>query len=143
VGDKIGYAVFPAGPAGSKPFNVCSGAIGVSAFSKKKDAAALFIKWVTSKDIVMRLQVAGNSGARKSVWANPESTKNWPKDLVEVVNASNLIGVGSDRPRVINVNEARDIISEPILVGFEGGDVAAAARNANIKFQALIDGEKK
>jgi len=87
--------------------------------------------------------VAGNSGARKSVWANPESTKNWPKDLVEVVNASNLIGVGSDRPRVINVTEARDIISEPILVGFEGGDVAAAARSANIKFQALIDSEKK
>lgn len=143
VGDKIGYAVFPAGPAGSKPFNVCSGAVGVSAFSRKKDAAALFVKWVTSKDIVMRLQVAGNSGARKSVWANPESTKNWPKDLVEVVNASNLIGVGSDRPRVINVTEARDIISEPILVGFEGGDVAAAARSANIKFQALIDGEKK
>lgn len=143
VGDKIGFAVFPAGPAGSKPFNVCSGAIGISNFSKKKDAAALFVKWVTSKNIVMQLQAAGNSGARKSVWANPESTKNWPKELVEVVNASNLIGVGWDRPRVINVNEARDIVSMPILVGFEGGDVAKAARQANKEFQELIDGEKK
>ncbi len=143
VGDKIGFAVFPAGPAGSKPFNVCSGAIGVSNFSKQKDAAAEFVKWMTSKAMVMRLQVAGNSGARKSVWANPESTKTWPKELVEVVNKSNEIGVGWDRPRVINVTQARDIISEPLLVGFEGGDVAAAAKKAQVAFQALIDSEKK
>ena len=143
VGDKIGFAVFPAGPAGSKPFNVCSGAVGVSNFSKQKEAAAVFVKWMTSKDMVMRLQVAGNSGARKSVWANPESTKSWPKELVEVVNKSNEIGVGWDRPRVINVTQARDIISEPLLVGFEGGDVAAAAKKAQVAFQALIDGEKK
>ena len=143
VGDKIGYAVFPAGPAGSKPFNVCSGAVGVSNFSKQKDAAVEFAKWVTSKDVVMRLQVVGNSGARKSVWANPESTKSWPKELVEVVNKSNELGIGWDRPRVINVTQARDIVSEPLLVGFEGGDVAAAAKKAQIAFQALIDGEKK
>ena len=143
VGDKIGFAVFPAGPAGSKPFNVCSGAVGIGNFSKQKEAAALFVKWMTSKDMVMRLQVAGNSGARKSVWANPESTKSWPKELVEVVNKSNEIGVGWDRPRVINVTQARDIISEPLLVGFEGGDVEAAAKKAQVAFQALIDGEKK
>lgn len=143
VGDKIGYAVFPAGPAGSKPFNVCSGAVGVSNFSKQKEAAVEFAKWVTSKDVVMRLQVVGNSGARKSVWANPESTKSWPKELVEVVNKSNELGIGWDRPRVINVTQARDIVSEPLLVGFEGGDVAAAAKKAQVAFQALIDGEKK
>ena len=143
VGDKIGFAVFPAGPAGAKPFNVCSGAVGIGNFSKQKEAAALFVKWMTSKDMVMRLQVAGNSGARKSVWANPESTKSWPKELVEVVNKSNEIGIGWDRPRVINVTQARDIISEPLLVGFEGGDVAAAAKKAQVAFQALIDGEKK
>jgi multiple sugar transport system substrate-binding protein len=143
VGDKIGFAVFPAGPAGSKPFNVCSGAIGVSNFSKQKEAAAVFVKWMTTKDMVMRLQVAGNSGARKSVWANPESTKSWPPELVAVVNKSNEIGIGWDRPRVINVTQARDIISEPLLVGFEGGDVEAAAHKAQAAFQALIDGEKK
>jgi multiple sugar transport system substrate-binding protein len=143
VGDKIGFAVFPAGPAGSKPYNVCSGAIGVGAFSKQKDASVEFLKWVTGKDVVMRLQVEGNSGARKSVWANPDSTKQWPKELVDVINQSNNIGVGWDRPRVINVAQARDILSEPVLVGFEGGDVEAAAKKAQGEFQALIDGEKK
>jgi len=143
VGDKIGFAVFPAGPAGSKPFNVCSGAVGVGNFSKQKNAAVEFVKWVTSKDIVMRLQAAGNSGGRKSVWANPESTKNWPPELVAVVNKSNEIGIGWDRPRVINVTQARDIVSEPLLVGFEGGDVEAAAKKAQAAFQALIDSEKK
>jgi multiple sugar transport system substrate-binding protein len=91
----------------------------------------------------MRLQVEGNSGARKSVWANPDSTKQWPKELVDVINQSNNIGVGWDRPRVINVAQARDILSEPVLVGFEGGDVEAAAKKAQGEFQALIDGEKK
>ncbi len=143
VGDKIGFAVFPAGPAGSRPYNVCSGAVGIGAYSKQKDAAAAFVRWVTSKDIVMRLQIEGNSGARKSVWANPESTKQWPKELVDVINASNEIGVGWDRPRVINVAQARDILSEPLLVGFEGGDVEAAARKAQAEFQALIDSERK
>jgi multiple sugar transport system substrate-binding protein len=93
--------------------------------------------------MVMRLQVAGNSGARKSVWANPASTKSWPPELVAVVNKSNELGIGWDRPRVINVTQARDIISEPLLVGFEGGDVEAAAHKAQAAFQALIDGEKK
>ncbi|HUX14066.1 MAG TPA: sugar ABC transporter substrate-binding protein [Spirochaetia bacterium] len=143
VGDKIGFAVFPAGPAGSKPFNVCSGGVGMSSFSKQKDAAAAFLKWVAGKDVVMRLQVEGNSGARKSVWANPDSTKSWPADLVATINQSNQLGVGWDRPRVINVAEARDIISEPLLVGFEGGDVTAAVKATQAKFQALIDREKK
>jgi len=64
-------------------------------------------------------------------------------DLVKVMRESNKIGVGYDRPRVINVAEARDILSRPILIGFEGGDVEAAAIAANKQFQALIDEENK
>jgi len=142
VGDKIGYAVFPAGPAGAKPYNVCSGAVAVSTYSKQKAAAVEFVKWMTSKEMVMQLQVEGNSGARISVWDNPESTKNWPDELVKVINASNQIGMGWDRPRVINVNQARDILSVPLMVGFEGGDITAAAKKANAELQALIDEEK-
>jgi multiple sugar transport system substrate-binding protein len=141
--DKIGYAVFPAGPAGAVPFNVVVGGMMVNPYSKQKEAAVEFIKWANSKDIVLRLQQRGLPMSRASVWDNPASTKSWPADLVKVMVESNKIAKGYDRPRVINVAEARDILSRPILIGFEGGDVEAAAKIANAQLQALIDEENK
>jgi multiple sugar transport system substrate-binding protein len=141
VSDQVGYAMFPAGPAGAKPYNVASGALAISKFSQKKEAAAEFIKWATSKEIVLRTQAAGNPGARQSVWNDPESTKNYPADLVEVINKTAEIGVGVDRPQVINVGEARDLISEPITAAIMGLDIKEAADRAQQAFQELIDRE--
>ncbi|MDX9809532.1 MAG: sugar ABC transporter substrate-binding protein [Sphaerochaetaceae bacterium] len=141
--DKIGYAVFPAGPAGAKPFNVVVEAMMLNPNSKQKEAAVEFIKWATSKDVTLRIQQRGLSMSRASVWDDPSSTKSWPEDLVKVMVESNKIAKGYDRPRVINVAEARDILSRPILIGFEGGDIEAAAKIANAEFQALIDEENK
>ncbi|MEF3308596.1 sugar ABC transporter substrate-binding protein [Paenibacillus sp. GYB004] len=142
VSDKVGYAMFPAGPAGARPYNVSSGALAVSKFSKNKEAAAEFVKWATSKETVLKTQSAGNPGARQSVWSNPESTKSYPADLVKVINESSKIGVGVDRPQVIGVAEARDIISAPMSAAIEGKDFTAAAEKAQKDFQALIDKEK-
>ncbi|MFA6707525.1 MAG: hypothetical protein WCR91_06495, partial [Sphaerochaetaceae bacterium] len=111
--------------------------------SKQKEAAVEFIKWATSKDVTLRIQQRGLSMSRASVWDDPSSTKSWPEDLVKVMVESNKIAKGYDRPRVINVAEARDILSRPILIGFEGGDIEAAAKIANAEFQALIDEENK
>lgn len=142
VSDKVGYAMFPAGPAGARPYNVSSGALAVSKFSKNKEAAAEFVKWATSKETVLKTQSAGNPGARQSVWNNPESTKSYPADLVKVINESSKIGVGVDRPQVIGVAEARDIISVPMTAAIEGKDITAAVEKAQKDFQALIDKEK-
>lgn len=142
VSDKVGYAMFPAGPAGARPYNVSSGALAVSKFSKHKEAAAEFVKWATSKETVLKTQSAGNPGARQSVWNNPESTKSYPADLVKVINESSKIGVGVDRPQVIGVAEARDIISGPMSAAIEGKDFKAAAEKAQKDFQTLIDKEK-
>lgn len=143
VSDQVGYAVFPAGPAGNKPFNVSSGALSISQFSNNKEAAAEFIKWATSKEIVLQAQIEGNPGARQSVWDNPESTKDYPSELVEVITKSSEIGVGVDRPQVIGVAEARDIISAPISAAIEGLDFKAEADRAQQLFQELIDKENE
>ncbi|MBP1989137.1 ABC transporter substrate-binding protein [Paenibacillus eucommiae] len=143
VSDKVGYAMFPAGPAGAKPYNVSSGALAISQFSKNKEAAAEFVKWATSKETVLKTQTAGNPGARQSVWSNAESTKDYPADLVTVINETTKIGVGIDRPQVIGVAEARDIISGPMSAAIEGKDIQAAADKAQKDFQALIDKEKQ
>lgn len=143
VADNVGFAPFPAGPNGSKPYNVTSWAVGIGANSEKKDAAWQFIKWVESKEMVLKLQADGNPGARISVWNSPEGTAKFPKDLAEAIAANGGDkGVPYDRPVVINVGNARDAIGDVILAGIEGKDVKAAAEKADGEFQKILDSEK-
>ena len=143
VADKVGFAPFPAGPKGSKPYNITSWALGVGANSEKKDAAWEFIKWAESKEMVLKLQADGNPGARISVWNSPEGIAKFPKDLAEAISANGGDkGVPYDRPAIVNVGAARDVIGDVILAGIEGKDVKAAAEKADGEFQKILDSEK-
>ncbi|NHM33717.1 ABC transporter substrate-binding protein [Neobacillus terrae] len=143
VADKVGFAPFPAGPEGIKPYNITSWALGIGANSEKKDAAWKFIKWVESKEMVLKLQTEGNPGARISVWNSPEGTAKFPKDLAEAIAANGKAeAVPYDRPVLINVGAARDVIGDVILAGIEGKDVKAAAEKADKEFQKILDSEK-
>jgi multiple sugar transport system substrate-binding protein len=143
VSDKVGFAPFPAGPEGTKPYNITSWALGIGANSEKKDAAWEFIKWAESKEMVLKLQAEGNPGARISVWESPEGTAKFPKDLAEAIGANGEAeAVPYDRPVLINVGAARDLIGDVILAGIEGKDVKAAAEKADGEFQKIIDSEK-
>ncbi|HET7656903.1 MAG TPA: sugar ABC transporter substrate-binding protein [Bacillales bacterium] len=144
VADKVGFAPFPAGPAGAHPYNVTSWALGIGANSQKKDAAWKFIKWAESKDMVMKLQKQGNPGARISVWNSPEGTAKFPKDLAAAIAANGKADATPyDRPIVIDVGKARDTIGDVIVAAQEGKDVKAAAQSADKTFQALLDKENK
>ncbi|MPV48767.1 MULTISPECIES: ABC transporter substrate-binding protein [unclassified Pseudactinotalea] len=142
VADDVGVAAFPAGPAGSKPYNVAAWALGINANSENQDNAWTFIKWATSPDMTLEMQKEGTPSARTSVWDNPDSTADLPDDLVAAIAANGKNGVGTDRPLVVNVAEAREIVGTPIVVAITGGDSDAAAETANSKFQDLLDSEK-
>ena len=58
TGDKTGVVVFPSGPKGSVPYSVTSWGLSLAAGSKNKDAAWEFVKWATSKEIVLKTQGA-------------------------------------------------------------------------------------
>ena len=142
VADKTGVAVFPAGPAGSIMYNVTSWGLSMHSGSRNKEAACEFIKWATSKEVVSKTQGEGAvPGARESVWASPAGSAAFPADWVEAVAAS-ANGRGYDRPLVIAVTQARDIIGGAVTVAIEGGDYVAAANDANAQFQALLDSEQ-
>jgi len=142
VAYKTGVAIFPAGPAGSVMYNVTSWGLAMSSSSQNKEAACEFIKWATSKDIVLKTQSDGAvPGARESVWADPAGASAFPADWVQAV-ADSANGRGYDRPLVTAVTEARDIIGGAVVVAIEGGDFTAAANDANAQFQALLDGEQ-
>lgn len=143
VSDKVGFAQFPAGTAGSKPYNITSWALGMNAKSKNQEATWEFIKWATSKEQVLKMQQAGNPGARESVWSDPEGLKNFPKEYADAVKASMKDSVDHDRPVVIDIGPARDAVGGAIQAAIQGQDVAAAANTGNTALQAIIDKEKK
>jgi len=143
VTDKVSWAQFPAGPAGSKPYGITSWGLAMNANSKNKDASWAFIEWATSKDTVLKVQQKGIPGARTSVWNNPEGIKGFPADLVKVMQESMKVAVDHDRPQVIDIGPARDAVGGAIVAAIQGQDVGAAANKANTEFQAIIDKEKK
>ncbi|GAB4575384.1 MAG: sugar ABC transporter substrate-binding protein [Anaerolineae bacterium] len=143
VADKVGFAPFPEGPAGRRPYSVTSWAIGMNAGSQNKDAAWEFMRWATSPEVVRVMQAEhGQSGARASVWSSPDGLGGFPADLAEAILVNAEVGVGFDRPRVIRVGEARDIVGLPIVVSIEGGDVQAALEEAHAAFQAFLEEER-
>jgi len=143
VSDTVGFAPFPAGPAGSKPYNIPSWALGINAASKNQSNAWKFIEWATSKEQTLAQQKSGVPGARASVWSNPEGTASFPKDLADAIAASTKNGVGHDRPLVVKVAQAREIVGQPIVDAIAGKDVAASADAANEAFQKFLDDETK
>ena len=50
--------------------------------------------------------------------------------------------MGYDRPVVIKVAQARDIVGNPVVVGIQGGDVAAALKEAHTQFNAFLEQDK-
>jgi multiple sugar transport system substrate-binding protein len=143
VADKVGMAVFPAGDKGSLPYSVTSWGLSMAKSSKNQDAAWAFIQWATGKVESLKTQAAGNPGARTSVWNNPDGTKSWPKDWVDVAKAESATGSPADRPQVISVSKARDLIGEVITAAINGKDVAAVAKEKNAQLNQLLADENK
>ncbi len=144
VVDSVAFAPFPEGPAGRRPYAVTAWALGMNASSPNQDAAWEFIRWATSPEIVRLMQAEnGQSGARESVWSSPDGLGGFPADLAESILVNAAVGVGYDRPIVIRVGEARDIVGAPIVTAIEGGDVTAALAEAHAAFQAFLEQERE
>jgi len=138
LGDRVGFAPFPQGPAGSRPHNIPSWSLGVSRFSQLQDDSWEFVRWASSPEMVAGLQAAGIPGARRSVWADAATLAAFPADLAEAmrVNAGN--GVGHDRPKVLQVGRARDIIGRPLVTAILGQPVGPAVRDADAEFADFL-----
>lgn len=142
ITDKVGFAQFPAGQAGSRSYDVAPWALAMNKNAVDKEAAWELMKWATSKEIVLKTQQAGNPGARISVWADPEGIKGFPAELAKVIEEASKNGVGHSLPDVVSVGEARDVIGSVVLKGIVGEDINAAAEKANQELQAIIDRDK-
>jgi multiple sugar transport system substrate-binding protein len=143
IGDKVGFAMFPAGDKGVAPYSVTSWGISIAKSSKKQDAAWEFVKWASSKEMVLKTQSAGNPSARSSAWNNADGTKSWPKEWVEVAKKSGEVGKPADRPLVINVGKARDLVGEMITAAITDKDLENVVKDRNVKLNELLAEENK
>lgn len=139
IADSVNYAPFPEGPAGARPYNDVPWAAGVSALSKHKDAAWTFIKWATSSQMFKdAITEQSSPSPRQSTWDDSKAVAGFPPALVDIVRQYTKIGVGYDRPQVIQVGKARDIVGAPIVAAINGEDVTAAAKAANTAFDEFL-----
>lgn len=141
VADQVGVAIFPAGPAGARPFQVVPWSVAVAAQSRQKEAALEFLKWATSKEVAKTAQLNGLTMARKSVWNDPEIVAKIYPGLAESANLTGPIAVPYDRPLMTAVGEARDAIGEVIVKAIETGgtgDLASLAKVAAEKVDVLL-----
>lgn len=140
VTETVDYAPFPAGPAGAHPYSIVPATAGINEFSTKKDAAWDFIKWASSEEMFATLMAEDTvPSPRQSTWDDEAATAEFPAGLVKNVQATATTAVGHDRPQLEQVARAREVIGGPIITAIEGGDVAAAAAEAQPAFQELLD----
>ncbi|WP_220039647.1 extracellular solute-binding protein [Nonomuraea aridisoli] len=138
VQETVGFAPFPAGPAGARPFNIPSWSLAISAFSLLRDEAWQFVRWASSPEMVKRLQAEGIPGARQSAWSDPATLASFPADLARTMQTQAQIGLGIDRPDVLQVGRARDIVGRPLVAGILGQPVAPVAREADAEFAEFL-----
>lgn len=144
VAGKVGYAMFPAGPAGRKPsMEVAS--MGISSKSKKKEAAFLFIQWMSSKDLTHKMMLRGIPSARVSAWKDPRFLAEMKqKDWIEASAKSMEIADPVYSPPVVAVSEVRDELGAVIVSSILGENVKAAADKAYaeiVKIMAKTEGK--
>jgi multiple sugar transport system substrate-binding protein len=143
VADSVGYAPFPAGPAGHNVSNITSWALGTAASSKNSDAAWKFVKWATSPEMSKLILADNNPVTRASAWADPKAVSGYPAELAALIaKPGDIKYVDHTGPKVVNVGKARDVIGTVIATAIQGGDVDAAAEKADKDFQDLLDKEK-
>jgi multiple sugar transport system substrate-binding protein len=136
---KVGYALFPAGPAARRPtLEVWS--MAVSSKSKKKEAAYLFVQWAASKDTILKIHMKGAPSVRASAWKDPKFlAEQKHKDWIEASLKSLEIASTEWNPPVVAVSEVRDEVGAVIVSSILGEDVKAAADKAAVEMAKIME----
>ena len=145
--DKIDFFPFPEGPAGFGAWNTAPWALCIPSFSTKKAAAWEFIRWATTKEMSARsMREGGQFATRQTPWKDPNATSKFPTNLVSSVQKTMTSKFAIERPVVIRVGQARDIIGvvvQAAIQGTRGAELQKLADKQNGEFQALIDEDYK
>ena len=116
--DDTQVMLLPPGPGGSHP-TIIGWGLSINAFSKKQDAAWLFVQWATSKAMDGELALAGIAPPRASVAISPDYQKFLAASPLRQVWAALLDNMGRTGnpevgPPVTRQPQAREIIGDAV-----------------------------
>jgi|GEM_PF-2813584 len=129
VANNVGVAEIPAGPKGRK-VNFLQWSLAIDPNSKNKEAAWLFIQWVTSAKFAYELMAAGKGPSpRKSTYNERVIQDKWG-DFINVVAASGKYS--QILPLSLIAGKTQDIFSSYTSAAIDGQITAEeACRRAN------------
>lgn len=139
--EELGFFALPTGDVCAS--TTCGNwSIGISSGSKNKEAAWEFIRWMNTKEAIIRraLEFAAQP-ARSSAWQNEDVKAVYPNGFAEVTLVSGSIAGGGALPNMLYSSEARTAIGEAYDAIFAGGDVKQYMDEANGIMQELLDQE--
>lgn len=149
LGDCLGVAPEPAGPAGRLPaLGGFSLAVASQASEEQKKATWLFIQWATSEEIAKPYVEAGGVSGRMSVYEDPDIKATYK--FVEPMVASWQAGVPEFRPRFPAWPAISEVVAEwgsKMMLGevsVEGGAKEIGTRTEEILAkEGYYDGKKE
>jgi len=144
IAGNIGYALAPAGPAGPVteryPSHLFTAGMGINADSRSKDAAWLFLQWMTSQDVQMRTMLVGHRTGltSKSVLGSEEFRGTYPG--VSVILRALELANPEYMPHIPEYPEVCEIIGTQIsrvVAGQIGAE--AAMKKASEQIYRVLD----
>lgn len=139
--EELGFFALPTGDACAS--TTCGNwSIGISSGSKNKEAAWEFVRWMNTKEaIVKRALEFAAQPARSSAWQNEEVKAVYPAGFADVTLVSGTIAGGGALPNMLYSGEARTAIGEAYDAIFAGDDIQKNMDEANAIMQELLDQE--
>ncbi len=136
---KVGYGVMPPGPKAQHSALFGDG-MAVSAFTKKKEAAWLYVQWATNKAMQARNLTGGyGSPGRNSSFemAKTATDLKAPREWVDCMSGSIKIAKPG-LPEIVAVTEFRDIYGIALTNTLQGGDPATELKKASEQFKPIL-----
>jgi multiple sugar transport system substrate-binding protein len=137
VSDKVGYAVFPAGPGGPGTTIAVRG-LAIARQSANPGAAWLFLQWASSPEMVRLALVGDVLVGRQSAWKDKYNWEGMPPDLVQSFQEAARIGAPDWAPPMVAVTAAREVVGQVIGAAIRGEDFRAAAAIAEKRLVEIL-----
>ncbi len=133
IDGNVGYALHPVGPDGICGSETGGFAMGISENSTKKEAAFLFLQWMTSKKADRMMVEAGGDPVRMSTYADPDFQALYPE--FEVILEQLECANENWRPLIPEWGEINAQIMGEQLGAYLNGQVSAEEALATAKEQ--------
>lgn len=137
---KVGYGVTPPGPKAHHSATFADG-LGISAASKKKEAAWLYIQWALNKTNQLRFLKGGaGAPARNSAYEDKETvaTSRFGPQFFDCVLGSAKIG-RPGLPVIVPVTEFRDVFGVALTNTLTGADPLTELKKATEAFRPILE----